>query len=191
MAERLHPKAVGDATEAMVLARLVQAYPDAEILSPFGENSRYDLAIDTGERFVRVQCKTGRLRNGTIRFNTCSFSYHHPKNRGSMKYRHDYRGDADAFAVYCPETDGVYLVPVDEVGVRQGGLRVLPTRNNQTKLVRWAKDFQVQAGLAHLVEQVTCNDQAVGSSPTPGSIVEDQGQRRLFGHGTSQSGTGN
>lgn len=109
-AKRLHPKAIGDQTQAMVLARLVQVYP--AVLMPFGENTRYDLVIDDGERFIKVQCKTGRLKNGAIRFNTCSFTYHHPNNRGMVVYQHDYIGQVDMFGVYCPETDGVYIVPI-------------------------------------------------------------------------------
>jgi PD-(D/E)XK endonuclease len=35
---------------------------------PFGANQRYDFAIDVGDRFLRAQCKTGRLRQGTIVF---------------------------------------------------------------------------------------------------------------------------
>jgi hypothetical protein len=178
---RRHPKDVGDETQAMVLARLVQA--GHQVLMPFGENVRYDLVIDEGDTFLRVQCKTGRLRNGVINFNTCSFTYHHPNNRGTRPYRHHYRGQADVFGIYCPETNGVYLVPVDSVGMNGGSLRVQPTKNHQVKKVRWARDFELQpAGLAHLVEQLICNEQAVGSIPTPGSPgYEPERQRRLFG----------
>jgi len=42
------------------------------VLVPFGENTRYDLVIDDGERLARVQCKTGRLRSGAIVFKVCS-----------------------------------------------------------------------------------------------------------------------
>jgi PD-(D/E)XK endonuclease len=47
------------------------------VLVPFGENLRYDLAIDNGSRLARVQCKTGRLRAGAIRSNVCSTYAHH------------------------------------------------------------------------------------------------------------------
>jgi hypothetical protein len=140
-ATRDHPKAIGDRTQAHVLARLVEH--GKLVLVPWGENQRYDLVIDEGDEFVRVQCKTGRLSEGAIRFNACSITYHHPSNRGTAYYRHDYRGDADVFGVYCPETQGVYLVPVEEVGVRQGCLRVAPPRNNQSKNIRWARDYEL------------------------------------------------
>lgn len=136
-----HPKTVGDRTTAIVLARLLQVYP--LVLLPFGENQRYDLVIDDHGRYTRVQCKTGRLRDGAIRFHTCSVTYHHPNNRGTLYYRHDYRDAADLFGVYCPENDKVYLVPVDAVGAVEGFLRIDPTRNNQAKKIRWAKDYEV------------------------------------------------
>ena len=98
-------------------------------------------------RFVRVQCKTGRLRSGAIRFSTASLVYHHVKRRTNYE-RRDYRGSVDVFVVYCPETDGVYLVPVDAVGRNVGVLRVEPTRNGQSVGIRWARDYEVDAGLA-------------------------------------------
>lgn len=126
----------------MVLARLLEVYP--LVLIPFGENQRYDLLIDDAGDFVRVQCKTGRLRNGVVRFNACSFTYHHPNNQGTRPYRHHYRGAADLFGIYCRDTGKVYLVPVEEVGTREGCLRVAPAKNRQSKKVRWAKDFELR-----------------------------------------------
>ncbi len=109
----------------MVLARLVQA--GNQILE--------------GDRFIRVQCKTGALRNGVISFNICSVDYHHPNSRGSRPYRRDYFGDAELFGVYCQATDSVYLVPVEDVGRRTASLRIEPTRNGQAKKIRWAKNY--------------------------------------------------
>jgi len=43
--------------------------------------------------------------------------------------------------VYCPDTDAVYLVPITDVPDRGACLRVKPTKNNQAKGVRWAKDY--------------------------------------------------
>src|SRR6266849_9302567 len=101
----------------MVLARLLETYE--VILLPFGENQRYDLVIDTGSDFIRVQCKTGRLqRNGAIKFNTCSSTYHHPNAPTRYGNSQDYRGAADFFGIYCPENDSVHMVPVDSVGRR-------------------------------------------------------------------------
>ncbi len=86
-----------------------------DVYLPFGENTRYDLAIDDGSCLRRVQCKTGRLREGGIRFAVCSCYGHH---RNPKDARRDYQGQVDLFGVYCPETLGVYLVPIEDLPVR-------------------------------------------------------------------------
>ena len=57
----------------------------------------------------------------------------------------DYAGEIDLFAVYCPENDGVYLVPSEEAPLRGMYLRVDESRNRQNKRVRWAKDYELPA----------------------------------------------
>src|SRR4051812_29270651 len=134
-----HPKAIGDLTTLAVM--LVLSELGYTVLVPFGENTRYDLVIGAAGRLERVQCKTGRLRNGTIWFNTCSSYAHHPNPKVAKR---TYVGQADHFGVYCPETGGVYLVPLGAARTaRMAGLRVEPTRNGQQKLIRLAKDYEV------------------------------------------------
>ena len=137
-----HPKTVGDVTQAMVLARLVEV--GHQVLLPFGENVRYDLVIDHGDRFTRVQCNTGRLRDGAVRFNTCSYHLGNPSaRRGERPYSRDYRGQADLFGVYCPGTKDVYLVPVEDVGLSSAQLRITSPKNSQGARIRWASDYTV------------------------------------------------
>ena len=58
--------------------------------------------------------------------------------------KRDYTGEIDYFAVYCRDTGGVYLVPIDEVPVkRQGALRVEPARNKQFRFIRLARDYEI------------------------------------------------
>lgn len=71
------------------------------VLLPFGENLRYDLAIDDGTSLARVQCKTGRLSKGAVTFRTSSSYYHHPNPGTPSK---PYQGQVDYFGVYCRET---------------------------------------------------------------------------------------
>ena len=140
-----HPKRVGDVTTAAVLMRLIDLY--GTVLLPFGENQRYDLVVEIDERLVRVQCKTGRLRDGVIKFNACSSSYHHPGRDRTSGYNHSYKGQAEFFGVYCPQIDAVFLVPVDNVGVRLGTLRVAPTANSQQRGIRWASDYELRGSI--------------------------------------------
>jgi hypothetical protein len=70
-----HPKDIGDRTTLAVMLVLREA--GFGVLTPFGENTRYDLAIDDGCKLFRVQCKTGRIRQGAVRFAVCSCYGHH------------------------------------------------------------------------------------------------------------------
>jgi len=134
-----HPKAIGDRTTLVAMLALKSA--GYAVLLPFGENTRYDLVIDDGERLARVQCKTGRLRGGAVRFATCSTYVHH---RRPVAPRRDYQGQIDFFAVYCPESEAVYLIPIDDIPTRvQGALRVAPPLNNQSANVRFASDYEI------------------------------------------------
>jgi hypothetical protein len=136
---RDHPKSVGDrSTLAVMLALETKGF---RVYLPFSENTRCDLVIDDGNRLCRVQCKTGRLRGGAVRFNACSSYAHHPNPKIAKR---DYWGEIDYFAVYCRETGGVYLVPFAEVPVkRQGALRVEPARNGQVRLIRLARNYEL------------------------------------------------
>src|SRR3954447_15444538 len=110
-----HPKDIGDHTTLAVILALRRA--GYAIFMPFGENTRADLVIDDGENLARVQCKTGRLRQGAVRFRVCSTYAHHPHPK---VIRRHYLDDVQFFAVHCPETSGVYLVPIgsSRLGIR-------------------------------------------------------------------------
>ena len=106
-----HPKDIGDRSALAVMRSPLQGIGHA-VYVPFGENTRADFVIDDGTRLARVQCKTGRLRNGAVQFKTCS-NYAHHSNPAIVVTR-DYLGQIDYFAVYCPETSGIYLIPIED-----------------------------------------------------------------------------
>jgi hypothetical protein len=133
-----HPVDVGQRTEAAILSELVRR--GYAVLLPFGVNQRYDLVLDLDGKFVRAQCKTGRLRNGVVLFSTKSVQ----SNTRRAVIR-DYDGDADVFLVYCPGTGCVYCVPVEEAPTGYMYLRVEPTRNGQDHGVRWASNYELPA----------------------------------------------
>jgi hypothetical protein len=108
---------------------------------PFSENTRCDLIVDYGGRLSRVQCKTGRLRGGSVLFAASSTYGHHPNPK---VLRRTYEGEIDEFAVYCPELGSVYLIPIAEIQARNHAvLRVDPPKNGQTKKVRWASTYEI------------------------------------------------
>ena len=122
----------GNVSEARILAAFVAAGYLVSV--PFGSGHKYDFVIDDSTRLLRVQCKTGRIKNGVLVFNAYSQS-------GNGGVKASYRGVADLFAVLNPEDDKVYLIPVNEVGVTDVSLRLSPTLNKQTQGVRWAEFY--------------------------------------------------
>jgi hypothetical protein len=124
----------GNAAEAAVLNALIKA--GLLVLVPFGDGSPYDMMVDSGTQLIKVQVKCGRVRNECVEFNTGGTDH----GRGRMSYR----GRADVFGVLAPELDRVYIVPVDDCPVYQGRLRLVPTRNNQQRGVRYAGDHAVE-----------------------------------------------
>jgi hypothetical protein len=134
-----HPVDVGQRTEGAILSELVRR--GYSVLLPFGVNQRYDLALDLGERLLRVQCKTGRRRGGTIEFSTVSV-----RSNTAGWFSKDYAGEADLFLVYWPESGRIYAVPVEEAprGSHMS-LRVDPPRNGQKLRVNFASDYELPA----------------------------------------------
>lgn len=138
-----NPKAVGERSQAYIIARLLEA--GYNVLIPYGDNTRYDVVIEDADgQFWRVQCKTGWIESegAFIEFKTAS-TYYHTKAGRTEHGRRDYRGQIDYFAVYCPDTTKVYLVPISHVDTANAMLRLLPTKNKQEKNVRWAKDYEL------------------------------------------------
>jgi len=108
-----HPKEVGDRSTMMIMLALRKQGFDVYL--PFGENTRCDLITEKNGRLSRVQCKTGRLAAGAVLFCPCSTYAHHPNPKIR---RRSYTGEIDEFAVYCPGTRAVYLIPIADVQTR-------------------------------------------------------------------------
>lgn len=130
---------IGEISEAAIIVRFLQL--SYIVLTPYGGNQRYDLVIEDADgKFWRVQCKTARLEdNGTV------VAFHTSSNNVALKNKRKqhYRGQCDYFAAYCEDLNKVYLVPVDQVGVTKANLRLVPSKNNQERNVRWAKDYEL------------------------------------------------
>ena len=122
----------GNLSEAKILAALVAAGYFVSV--PFGSGHKYDFVADDSTRLFRVQCKTGRVKNGALIFNSYSQS-------GNGATKQGYHGLADLFAVLNPESGEVYLVPVESFGTTGINLRLMPTLNGQVHKINWAVDY--------------------------------------------------
>ncbi len=135
------PNRIGAVSQAKVLAALTAA--GKVVLTPCVHVRPYDFLLDEGDRFVRVQCKTGRLVRGAIYFPPHRM-FAATRETGGRRQIRGYQGEVDCFAVYCPENNSAYLVPICEVTtLRTCSLRVTPPKNNQRKRIRWAEDYLV------------------------------------------------
>ena len=87
---------------------------------------------------MRIQCKTGVLREGRIVFRVYSVSGHRSAGK-------PYQGQVDAFGVYCEATSRTYLVPLAVIPEHRVMvcLRVLPSKNGQRVGVHMADDFLI------------------------------------------------
>jgi hypothetical protein len=133
-----HPVDVGLRTEALILAELAKR--GYRVLLPFGNNQRYDLVLEIEGSFMRVQCKTGRLRDGCVIFNAQSI-----RSNTRKTVLRDYKSDIELFIVHCRDTGRIYVIPIDEATRTLGTLRIDPTANGQDKRVRWARDYELPA----------------------------------------------
>jgi hypothetical protein len=145
----------GMISQTAILNRLVQL--GYEVLLPWSSDLGYDLAyyVEKEERhfgffvykesqLVRIQCKTARLArdNAYLVFNTSTVSM---GGAGMWKKKKSgYRGRADMFGVYCPDTGKVYMLSVWEASAAsEMRLRLLPSKNNQEQGVKWARDYEI------------------------------------------------
>jgi hypothetical protein len=136
----------GEITEIMVLAKLIQL--GYACLIPWGHDHRYDIAIDHGRKLVRIQCKTARYseESGSLQFNT---AIKYARVGGKPHIKKGYKGEADYFGIYSPDTGKVYLVPVEDAPGDVATLRLYATKNNQHKGVRWADEYELEKVMEH------------------------------------------
>ena len=113
------------------------------------DDQRYDLVLDLGTRFLRVQCKWSPRIGDVIavRTRTCRRA-----REGRLIHRGYKPGEIDAIAAYCAENGTSYLLPIElSVNRTSVQLRLEPTKNNQVSGIRWARDFEFRATLETLL----------------------------------------
>ena len=131
MSIRRSPGERGARSEAAVASALTRS--GAQVFLPaFGSNGRVDLVYERAGQLRRVQCKTACRIGDSLRFWTCS---------NTQNVATTYVGEVDEFAAYSPDTDLVYVVPIEHLPSRACFLRLAPTRNGQRAGVRWAQDY--------------------------------------------------
>lgn len=109
-----------------------------EVYRAIHGNTRVDLVALKGSEVRRIQVKTStECKTGAIPL-YLKKSHHNPKY--DFKYE---TGDFDYFALYCITTGKCIYVTLEEALTcnRTPMFRVVPSKNNQTKNVRYAESY--------------------------------------------------
>ncbi len=169
------------------------------VLKPLTEHERFDLVLEIGGRFHRVQCKWGKRCEGGIEVRLRS-SYHSP-TRGYVIATYN-ETEVDLVAVYCGDLDRSYLLPARLfAGRSMVFLRVEPTRNNQRAALNWARQYEFRGAVAQLAERSDGIRKVRGSIPLSSTSLEESANpsaeevgahlfRNHFGHYMERAAAG-
>ena len=109
------------------------------VSKPLVQSSRYDFIVDINHKLYKIQVKTGTLKEDSyIEFAT---STSHTNTKGTINLTYSAE-DVDFFATMYEEQ--CYLIPRENCGNRNQRLRLVPTKNGQTKGITFAKDYHLE-----------------------------------------------
>ena len=134
----MNSKTIGDISEAFCTAAFLSK--GFTVLKPYGDNNRYDIVIDRGSGFERIQVKTAKYSDTEkcLKISMCSSTFHRNKKHKS------YAGEVEFIAAWSEHTKKVYMIPLSEVdNARETRLRLHPAKNKQKKNVRMAVDYEI------------------------------------------------
>ena len=133
----MNSKQIGNITELETMLAFLKI--GFNVLTPYGDCERYDFVVDANGKFFRIQSKTSHSDDNGASF---SFSGRSCNRKDGKIVHHTYTNDEIDYFVTSFEGK-CYLIPVDECGANKR-LRILPTKNGQTKGITWAKDYELE-----------------------------------------------
>jgi len=144
-ADLTEPQRRGEATEAIVRTAFVVR--GLTVLDPVGDNEPYDLVVDGEDGFSRIQVKTAYegANDGSIRFETRT-----TRVKASGYERGRYDGRIELFAVFSPETEDIYLIPIADTPKDTMTIRYQAAENGNRQHVNWHADYLLDGSL-HLL----------------------------------------
>ena len=106
-----------------------------DVSIPIGDYCAYDLIIVKDSKIFKVQVKScEKIIDGKMKFDLTSINYYIDKKYDTQ--------DCDYFYFYCLENEQSYLYKnTEDNNSRAVYIRIEPTKNNQTKGINFAKDF--------------------------------------------------
>lgn len=133
---QVNTKRIGNIGEAAVAMKFVEN--NIPIFTSFGDNEAVDLIAQFDNKLNRIQVKTSEKSDGdTITFDILRSTTHRNKGRKSPYSKQD----IDYFACYSMATKEIYILKVEDAPKTEVTFRLTPTKNNNTKNVRFASDY--------------------------------------------------
>jgi len=131
------PKLKGEISEYKSISKLLNK--GWKVYKGCTENDKVDLIIEDSDGLHKVQVKTMNHKGDKLKMMVSSSIVNMSETR-KENYTKD---DIDCFIGYCPENDKLYRVPVEETPATSMHLRLEPTKNNQSKGIKWAEDYEI------------------------------------------------
>lgn len=128
---------IGKLTELRVAeAFLSRGY---QVSQPLVSDSRYDFIVDVKGQLLRIQVKTGTIKEdgAYIEFAT---STSHTNTSGTINKSYS-ADEIDYFATIC--NGECLVIKVTDCGARAQRLRLQPTKNGQVIGIKFAKDYTI------------------------------------------------
>jgi Holliday junction resolvase-like predicted endonuclease len=128
---KMHIKTKGYIAELYVTARLIE--DGWRVLSPVGENHRYDLVAEKEGVFIRIQVKYVTPKNGVLAVNC--------RSSNNWSVLHYSSKEIDIIAVFNSENKSIYYIPVSKINRSLFKLRINPAKNKQKAKIHLAEEF--------------------------------------------------
>lgn len=140
----MNTKEKGDITVAYIIARCLEI--GWSVLTPIGDIKPYDIVINRGNGFERVQVKHARCVQGCLVADISRIrltnSQYNAKN--GIRRTHYTKNDIDLFALLNIKEKKMYLVPFKEASIGQIRLRIdQPKKCGNKKNIKWAKNYEI------------------------------------------------
>ena len=131
-------KDIGNIGETVTVAELTKR--GIPVLTPIGDNLRYDLVFDYQNTLYKAQVKTcEKSHDGYCTFLCCS-----KKNHTTNKRLDSYQGLIDYFFYYCIDLDKLAAVPIEVVGNNKTfNLRITPPKNGMKANIHYFDEYSL------------------------------------------------
>lgn len=139
---RHHTKDKGDIGLGLVISDLLSN--GIQVCLPISEHLPFDLiAVSDSMQLMKIQVKYRKSvkSTGSIQLHLSNPVVTNGKSKG--RKAHDF-SEIDAYAICSPDTGKVYYVKISEIEAtaKHFSLRLKPPKNNQSKGIRLAEDYE-------------------------------------------------